>query len=100
MTTATLVNPSATIDEAKALAVQTLAARQRAADLWDAIRAYHLLLHSRARAFKACGDASARKCTYCEKWERDLIISGTTSVHRACKNANALRRYHARKETV
>ena len=40
--TALLEIPNATpaIDEAKALTVQTLSARQRAADLWDAIRAF------------------------------------------------------------
>ena len=33
-------NATPAIDEAKALTVQTLSARQRAADLWDAIRAF------------------------------------------------------------
>ena len=40
MTTATLPDVRTTIDEAKALTVQTVSARKRAADLWDAIRAF------------------------------------------------------------
>ena len=40
MTVATLPDVRPTIDEAKALTVQTVSARQRAADLWDAIRAF------------------------------------------------------------
>lgn len=40
MTTATVEDKAVIIEEAKALTVQTLSARQRAADLWDAIRAF------------------------------------------------------------
>lgn len=40
MTTATVEDKAIIIEEAKALTVQTLSARQRAADLWDAIRAF------------------------------------------------------------
>lgn len=31
--------------------------------------AYHRLLHQRAAAFDASGDASARKCVYCGQWD-------------------------------
>mgnify|MGYP001592176653 CR=1 FL=1 len=40
MTTATVEDKAVIIEEAKALTVQTISARQRAADLWDAIRAF------------------------------------------------------------
>lgn len=40
MTTATADDKAVIIEEAKALTVQTVSARQRAADLWDAIRAF------------------------------------------------------------
>jgi hypothetical protein len=40
MTVALLPDAKTSIEEAKALTVQTISARQRAADLWDAIRAF------------------------------------------------------------
>lgn len=40
MTTATIEDKQAIITEAQALTVHTVSARQRAADLWDAIRAF------------------------------------------------------------
>lgn len=40
MTTAVLEDKTAIIEEAKALTVQNASARQRAADLWDALRAF------------------------------------------------------------
>ncbi len=30
---------------------------------------YHMLLHRRAEALKACGDANKRKCWVCGKWK-------------------------------
>ncbi len=35
-------------------------------------QAYHLLLHQRQRALKACGDSSARKCRRCKEYDTDL----------------------------
>ena len=48
-------------------------------------QAYHLLLHQRQRAYKACGHANWRKCTYCKQYSdpKDLTI---------CKNSGPI--YH------
>ena len=34
-------------------------------------QAYHMLIHVRQRAFDATGDASNRKCSYCNTWDSD-----------------------------
>jgi hypothetical protein len=31
--------------------------------------AYHMLLERRTKAYKACGHASWRKCTFCQKYD-------------------------------
>lgn len=31
-------------------------------------KAYHALLHRRARALQACGNANFKKCRYCKRW--------------------------------
>lgn len=55
-------------------------------------RAYHLLLHRRMRAMKACGHAGWRKCKHCHNYDSpdNLIIKpqNTTDVvyHRECYN--------------
>ena len=40
--------------------------------------AYHHLLHRRARAYRACGNANAVKCRYCKQWglpgENGMVI--------------------------
>ena len=36
-------------------------------------RAYHCLLHRRARAYRVCGDPSARKCWICKQWGHDVV---------------------------
>jgi HNH endonuclease len=47
--------------------------------------AYHFLLHARARAYRACGDASANKCCFCKQWGCDVLNnSGGMYYHRAC----------------
>ena len=48
-------------------------------------RAYHLLLHQRMRAYHACGDANARKCSFCGVWWRDA--AGRVH-HPSCRSAN------------
>jgi len=47
---------------------------------------YHMLLHQRARAYKATGCATARKCQFCDQWGIDLKISpnGASARHLAC----------------
>lgn len=43
---------------------------------------YHLLLHLRERAYKACGNANWRKCKYCKEYDdpNNLYIYKNTSV--------------------
>lgn len=54
-------------------------------------RAYHFLLHQRARALAACGHADWRKCNYCKEYDHpeSLVFpkSGRGSIyHKACRN--------------
>ena len=45
--------------------------------------AYHKLLHLRARALKACGNAKARLCRYCKQWDdpSNLVFYADTQPH-------------------
>jgi hypothetical protein len=58
-------------------------------------QAYHLLLHRRLRAYRACGHADWLKCVYCKKWDTpgNLYVRfqkyensnrGPNARHRAC----------------
>lgn len=51
---------------------------------------YHLLLHTRTRALRACGHASWRKCKFCRRYDDldNLYISpsGNQVYHRKCVN--------------
>ena len=56
---------------------------------------YHKLLHRRARAYRATGNAQSRKCVYCKAWmlpsDPELRITGTSrypsgrSYHLTCE---------------
>lgn len=46
---------------------------------------YHRLLHVRMRAYRACGNPSARKCHICKAWELDIPLMGGKRVHYECK---------------
>ncbi len=48
-------------------------------------RAYHALLHARARAVAACGNAAWRSCVYCGVYDDLANLAGR--FHRQCKNA-------------
>jgi hypothetical protein len=52
--------------------------------------AYHQLLHSRRRAFLACGYATWRKCIYCNQWDRPERLAKQQGhrvrYHQACQN--------------
>jgi hypothetical protein len=52
-------------------------------------QAYHLLLHVRTRALRACGHANWRKCRVCKNYDDvlNLNIIGTDIYHRNCLNA-------------
>lgn len=65
--------------------------------------AYHQLLHRRARALDACGNADWRKCTLCKQYDApaNLIINGYGHVkHKTCANEYAKRRHHIRKALI
>jgi hypothetical protein len=62
---------------------------------------YHMLLHRRARALRECGDASARRCVLCGKYDRQHDIAlykrsdragGSRSTHRSCNRARVASR--------
>ena len=59
---------------------------------------YHGLLHVRARALDACGNANWRKCTYCKKWDdpQNLYLWKHVAHHRKC-NSEASKRSKRRK---
>lgn len=50
--------------------------------------AYHFLLHKRARALAACGDANAHRCVICHQYDRqdEITVSGKhrNAYHRSC----------------
>ena len=53
--------------------------------------AYHMLLHQRIRAYKACGYASWKKCSFCGEYSHpenpELCITTRGSAwHRSCHN--------------
>lgn len=59
---------------------------------------YHMLLHRRLRAYRACGRADWLKCVYCGKWDnptnmyvRHSRAKGPNARHRAC-HAAAMRK--------
>lgn len=65
-------------------------------------RAYHMLLHQRMRALKACGHASWRKCCYCKQYDKpgNLWISKHKRghvCHKAC-NIAYMKEYRQRKK--
>lgn len=50
--------------------------------------AYHLLLHKRQRAFRACNNPDWKRCKFCKQWDSpaNLYIppSGWSAFHRRC----------------
>jgi hypothetical protein len=54
-------------------------------------QAYHRLLHRREDAYRACGNASWRKCKYCKQYDTpgNLKIDkkvGSAAYHQKCQN--------------
>ncbi len=48
---------------------------------------YHLFLHRRQDAYKACEHATWRKCQYCKQWDNPENITGIIhKYHRECIN--------------
>lgn len=52
-------------------------------------QAYHVLIHLRMKAFKACGNPDYRRCRFCDTWD-DVSMMWTNSnrsesYHRSCR---------------
>lgn len=45
---------------------------------------YHRLLHIRMDAYEACGDALARICIRCGRWDRDMRRKQNSFTHQVC----------------
>lgn len=63
--------------------------------------AFHLLLHRRARALAACGDANALRCHICQSYDRQSEIvsytGGRHTWHRSCAKQKNRQRADARR---
>jgi HNH endonuclease len=50
---------------------------------------YHRLLHARLNAYRATGNANARRCGYCHTWlelgQLGVILMGPSPIHRVCR---------------
>lgn len=63
---------------------------------------FHLTLHRRMRALKACGNPDWRKCPYCKTWDdpKNLVVRGKgedTVCHKSCLTAWSKANYERRK---
>ena len=65
-------------------------------------RAYHMLLHVRMRALKACGHASWRKCNYCKQYDKleNLYINNGHVCHVACRVVYKKEYYQKKRRVV
>lgn len=68
-------------------------------------RSYHVLLHQRTKAIKACGKSTWRPCKYCKQYDDPNAMAlfqehrqYTVFFHAVCKNAYSRAAYAARKE--
>lgn len=60
---------------------------------------YHKLLHIRMRAYKATGNANARKCTFCKKWGMETLRdSQGYHYHKKCRSDYATQKGRERRE--
>ena len=52
-------------------------------------QAYHLLLHRRTKALRACGHANWRKCQFCKQYDKpeNLYINKNHVYHKVCMAA-------------
>lgn len=48
---------------------------------------YHMFLHVRERAYRACGNVNWRKCCFCKKWDHpnNIVYHGKGTYHMDCK---------------
>ena len=68
--------------------------------------AYHMLLHRRTEAIKACGHATWRRCKYCHNWDnpdnlfiKENKVNGDICWHRGCHN-KSMREYRLSWEEI
>lgn len=63
-------------------------------------RAYHALLHLRARALRECGHANWRRCSICKTWSAPEGMRRVTKVmvHRECLRARARTYWRTKQE--
>jgi len=63
-------------------------------------RGYHMSLHQRTRAYKACGNANWRKCIRCKKYDDPINLlmrkSDQMSYHKECERKYNRERYKIR----
>ena len=67
-------------------------------------QAYHMLLHRRLRALKACGHANWRKCKICKQYDKpeNLVVrtDNRNVYHKKCKSQYDRERYQNKKEDL
>ncbi len=64
-------------------------------------RAYHMLLHRRMRALKACGHANWRRCVHCKRYDKPvnmMITKMGVCYHRSCKKSYDRERQEKRRQ--
>lgn len=65
---------------------------------------YHHLLHRRARAYDACGNADWMKCKFCQQWDdpKNLYLAGglPNVAHRVCATEYRRKQRAALKEKM
>jgi hypothetical protein len=56
--------------------------------------AYHMLIERRTRAWRACGNPNARKCSVCKQYDvvENLVVLRRHVYHRECNKANHRRK--------
>jgi len=63
---------------------------------------YHNIIHGRMKAYAATGDASAKPCRHCRKYDAvtNLVKNGTSHYHKACASLYNKERKSALKKGV
>jgi hypothetical protein len=67
-------------------------------------QAYHMMLHRRERAFRACGHAHWMRCPHCKKYDdpKNMYVfpNNTGATHRECVRKYDKKYYKQRKNNV
>lgn len=67
-------------------------------------KGYHALLHARKRAYEATGNASARRCSFCQSYEVDenveMAKNSGSFYHRACRAKYVKEARHAKQREL